>query len=159
MMNLFCVKCSKRALRLNGEFSIVVSNTAQGGEALVAQEKPDLIILDNVMPGRNGSELAKQLKKKDSEARSIPIIILSGKGEMVYQKKTDEFKWMPNNPATKTRGELPDAKGAEALAKAFGVDDYVSKPFKMETLLEVIQDVLKRTRKVEEEKTTEEPPI
>ena len=150
----------KTRLQANGEFSVVVSHTALGGEAMVAQENPDLIILDNVMPNRSGADLAKQLKKKDSEARKIPIIILSGKGEMVYQKKTNEFKWVPNNPVVKTRGQLPDIRGAEALANAYGVDDYVSKPFKMETLLEVIHEVLKKTCKAtEEEKPAEEPPI
>ncbi|OGX30373.1 MAG: hypothetical protein A2787_04560 [Omnitrophica WOR_2 bacterium RIFCSPHIGHO2_01_FULL_48_9] len=147
-------------LEKTGEYTVVTSNTAQGGEALVSQHRPDLILLDNVMPGRNGSDLALRLKKKDSEFRKTPIIIVSGKGEMVYQKKNGEFKWLPNSPIVKTRGQLADVKGAEALAQAYGVDDYVAKPFKMEILLEVVQEVLKRTRKVTgEDKPPEEAPI
>jgi len=141
----------KEKLEATGEFSVTTLTDPNGAEAKVQQMKPDLILLDNVMPGRMGSDIAKKLKAKGSETRSIPIIIVSGKGEMVYVKKTDEFKWMPNAPLVKTRGPLPEAKGAEALAKAFGVDDYVAKPFKIEILIEVIKDVMARTRKVEEE--------
>ncbi len=140
----------KEKLDATGEFTVTTSTDPKNAENLVKEIQPDLILLDNIMPGRNGSDIAKQLKKKDSEFRRIPIIIVSGKGEFVYQRKSHEFKWMPNNPIVKTRGPLPDVRGAEALAKAFGVDDYVAKPFTMEVLIQVIKEVYQRTRKVEE---------
>ena len=142
----------KQKLEATGEYSVTVLNDPAKVEAAVQQSKPDLILLDNVMPGRMGSDVAKKLKQKGSEARGIPIIMVSGKGEFVYMKKGDEFKWMPNAPIVKTRGTLPDAKSAEALAQAFGVNDYVAKPFKVEILIDVIKDVLACTHKVEEDK-------
>ncbi len=149
----------KEKLSATGEFEVTVLTDATKAEATVNQMKPDLVLLDNVMPGVMGSEIAKKLRQKGSETRGIPIIMVSGKGEFVYTKKGDEFKWMPNSPIVKNRGTLPDAKGAEALAQAYGVNDYVAKPFKIEVLIEVVKDVLARTRKVEEDKKDEEPLI
>ena len=148
----------KEKLDATGEFSVTIHQDPNSVEAKVLQMKPDLILLDNVMPGRMGSDIAKKLKQKGSETRGIPIIVVSGKGEMVYVKKTNECKWSPNNPIVKARGPIPDVKGAEATAQALGVDDFVAKPFKIEVLIEVIQDVIKRTRKSDEE-VKEEPPI
>lgn len=141
----------KQKLEATGEYAVTVVTDATKAEASALQLKPGLILLDNVMPGRMGSEIAKVLKKKGSETRGIPLIMVSGKGEFIYHKKINDFKWEPNNPAVKTRGVLPEAKGAEALAQAFGVDDYVAKPFKIETLLDVIKDVLARFKPAEEE--------
>ena len=140
-------------------YEVLTAILGEEGFEKACTEMPDLILLDNVLPGRLGSDLVLKLRKKDSEFRKTPIIIVSGKGEMIYQKKSNEFKWLPNNPITKTRGQLPDVRGAEALAQAYGVNDYVAKPFKIEILLEVVQEVIKKTRKVTEEKTIEEPPI
>lgn len=142
----------KLKLEATGEFSVSTSTTAQGGEDWVSREKPEIILLDVVMPERSGWDLAKQLKRKDSPHRRIPIILISGKGEMIFQKKTGEFKWQPNHPLVKNREKLPDAKGAEALAQAYGVDDFINKPFKIELVIEVIKEVFERTRK----KTKEE---
>lgn len=137
----------KMKLEATGEFTVVTSTTAQNGETLVANEQPDMILLDVVMPGRSGWDLAKQLKKKSSAFRRIPIIIASGKAEMLFQKKTGEFKWTPNNPLAKGREALPDVKGAEASTQAYGVDDFISKPFKAEVVIEVLKEVYQRTRK------------
>ena len=77
---------------------------------------------------------------------------------MVFNKRKDEFKWTPNADIVKNRGDIPDAKGAEALAEAYGVEDYVAKPFTTDLLIQVITDVLKRVKKrktVEEEQQPE----
>lgn len=147
----------KQKLEATGEYAVTVLTDQSKTEATVAQLKPGLILLDNVMPGRMGSEIAKILKKKGSETRGIPLIMVSGKGEFIYHAKGNDFKWEPNSPIVKTRGTLPDAKSAEELAKAFGVDDYVAKPFKAELLLDVIKDVLARFRPVEEETKGDDP--
>ena len=141
----------KAKLESAGDYTVVVSMTAQGGEDIAAREMPDLILMDVVMPGRSGWDLAKSLKKKNSPVRRTPIVIISGKGEMIFQKKTVDFKWTPNNPLAKTREQLPDVRGAEASALAYGVEDFIAKPFRLEVLVEVVQEVLKRFRKVEKE--------
>ena len=136
----------KNNLEAAGEFEVTgVSNPATA-EQTIKQVRPDLILLDVVMPGRKGTDIVAALRK-DPEFRRTPIIIISGKGEMVYNKKKNEFKWEPNNKLAKERGQLPDAKGAEALAAAYGVNDYISKPFTTDILLEVINDVLAKSKK------------
>ena len=57
--------------------------TASSGEqalATVAQQPPDLILLDATMPGIDGYQVARRLKANPSTA-NIPIIMLSGQGE------------------------------------------------------------------------------
>ena len=136
----------KTNLEDTGEFEVLTCSDPKQAEAFVRQHMPSIILMDVVMPGLKGSEIATALKKSP-DTKKIPIIIVSGKGEMIFDRKKNEFKWQPNNPLAKQRGQLPDAKGAEALAAAYQVDDYISKPFTTELLLEVIKDVLARYRK------------
>lgn len=136
----------KSNLEDTGEYTVATSTNPETAESFIKQEAPNLLLLDNVMPKRKGGDIVKALKK-DPELKRLPIIMVSGKGEMVFDKKKQEFKWMPNNPLTKDRGTLPDVKGAEALSQAYGVDDYVSKPFATELLIEVIKDVLQKKAK------------
>ena len=138
----------KLNLQDTGQFEVTTLSNPLDAEKVIAQVMPDLILMDVVMPGRKGNEIVQALKKNDA-TKKIPIVMVSGKGEMVFNKGKNEFKWLPNNPLAKQRGELPEAKGAEALAQAYGVVDYVAKPFTTELLMEVINDVLKRTGKAE----------
>jgi len=80
------------------------------------------------MPKRKGSDVVIALRKSP-EFKSVSIIMVSGKGEMIFDTRKKDFIWKPNNPAVKDRGSLPAAKGASDLAEAYGVDDYVAKPF------------------------------
>jgi DNA-binding response OmpR family regulator len=48
--------------------------------AKVTSEKPDLILLDLIMPGKNGFEVLEELKKNDT-LKKIPVIILSNLGQ------------------------------------------------------------------------------
>src|SRR3989338_5758846 len=82
----------KGNLEETGEFEVVTSSDALQGEALCRQEKPDLILLDNVMPQKKGSDIVKALKKS-ADTREIPIVMISGKGEMIYLKKKGQFQW------------------------------------------------------------------
>ena len=136
----------KGNLEDTGSFEVVTTSKPQEAEDIIRRENPDLILLDVVMPGRSGQEVVASLKKQN-DLKKIPIIMVSGKGEMVFDKRKNEFKWLPNNPMAQSRGKLPDAKGAEALSEAYGVNDYVSKPFNTDLLVQVINDVLERTKK------------
>ncbi len=84
--------------------------------------KPDLILLDWMLPGLSGVEFARRLQR-DEESRNIPIIMLTARGE-----------------------EESKLKGFEA-----GVDDYVTKPFSTQELLARIRAVLRRARPPEPE--------
>jgi len=137
------VKCN---LEEKGNYEVATLSDPKQAESFVKQEMPDIILLDVVMPERRGPDVVIALKK-DNDLKRIPIVMVSGKGEMVYNKKKDDFKWIPNSQLVKERGELPDVKGAEALAEAYSVDDYISKPFATDLLIQVLEEVLKRTKK------------
>ncbi|HEY8965602.1 MAG TPA: response regulator [Candidatus Methylacidiphilales bacterium] len=78
-------------------------------------EKPDLIVLDLMLPEMNGLEVCKALKKEDATA-SVPIIMLTAKTE-----------------------EVDRIVGLE-----LGADDYVAKPFSPRELVLRVKSVLRR---------------
>ena len=92
-----------------------VTTAADGKEALqrIIREKPDLILLDIMMPTMNGYQVCRELKG-NADTSSIPILMLTAKSQ-----ESDKF-W-----------------GKEA-----GADDYVTKPFDMEELMEKIGGLL-----------------
>jgi two-component system alkaline phosphatase synthesis response regulator PhoP len=92
-----------------------VVTALDGEQALekVAQQKPDLIVLDIMMPKLDGYETCKVLKSRE-ETRDIPVILLSAKGRNVDQKTGFEV----------------------------GADDYITKPFSPRKLVERINAIL-----------------
>jgi two-component system alkaline phosphatase synthesis response regulator PhoP len=90
--------------------------TALDGEQALDKaraEKPDLIVLDIMMPKLDGYETCKRLKA-DESTKNIPVILLSAKGRNVDQKVGFEV----------------------------GADDYITKPFSPRKLVERINAVL-----------------
>lgn len=90
-------------------------------EAL-AEELPELILLDIMLPGEDGMEILKKLKASPV-TKDIPVIMLTAKG-----------------------AEYDKVMGLDA-----GADDYVTKPFGMMELVSRIKAVLRRTGKRQEE--------
>ncbi len=92
-----------------------VVTALDGEQALekVAQQKPDLIVLDIMMPKLDGYETCKALKSKP-ETKDIPVILLSAKGRNVDQKTGFEV----------------------------GADDYLTKPFSPRKLVDRINAIL-----------------
>ncbi len=132
---------TKSNLEFSGKFDVVTLNDPLKIEETVIQEKPDVILLDVVMPQRKGNEIALALKS-NPQTKDVPIVMVSGRGEMVYHKKKDAFKWEPNRKVVAERGDLPEGRSAESLSEAYGVDDYVAKPFSTQVLMDVIENVL-----------------
>jgi two-component system phosphate regulon response regulator PhoB len=97
---------------------MVVSTAADAQEALlrISESRPDIILMDWMMPGVSGIELTRRLRR-DSYTEDIPIIMLTA-------KVTEDDK----------------VAGLEA-----GTDDYVIKPFSPRELLARIRAVLRRT--------------
>lgn len=58
---------------------VLAAASAEDGIALAKQEKPDLILMDVILPGMNGFQATRALTR-DSETAHIPIIIVSTKG-------------------------------------------------------------------------------
>ena len=102
-------------LQRNG-FEVVCAFNGNEAVDVARKEKPDLIVLDLMLPGIDGTEVARRLKA-DSLTNSIPIIMLTAKGE-----ETDVV-----------------------VGLTLGADDYVTKPFSMKILLARLNSVLRRT--------------
>jgi two-component system phosphate regulon response regulator PhoB len=109
------------ALR-KGEYEPAHAGDAREAQAAIAERVPDLILLDWMLPGTSGIELARRWRK-DQLTREIPIIMLTARGE-----------------------ENDRVGGLEA-----GVDDYVVKPFSARELLARIRAVLRRSRDDDED--------
>lgn len=103
-------------LTLSGHYQVFQAKDGKSGLDLVQQKMPDLVICDYMMPAMNGREFCKTLKK-DILLRHIPVIMLTGKGEVQDR-----------------------ISGIEA-----GADDYMIKPFDPDELLVRIKSILKRT--------------
>ncbi|NOX75016.1 MAG: response regulator [Gammaproteobacteria bacterium] len=61
-------------------FAVITANSGEDGVEKSKSEKPDLILMDVVMPGMNGFQAARQISS-DPETSSIPIIIVSTKDQ------------------------------------------------------------------------------
>jgi DNA-binding response OmpR family regulator len=94
------------------------------GLDLVQREKPDLVLLDLMLPKLDGVELCKALKS-GTTTRSIPIIMVTAREE-----------------------ESDIVEGLD-----LGADDYVTKPFSTKELMARVQSVLRRTDKFNQQDT------
>ena len=109
-------------LRYNLEREGFAVLEAQDGDEAVTQareQKPDLVLLDWMLPLVSGIEVCRQLRRHP-ETRAIPIVMLTARGE-----------------------EGDKLRGLDS-----GADDYVTKPFSPSELIARIRAVLRRTRPV-----------
>jgi two-component system phosphate regulon response regulator PhoB len=109
------------ALR-KGDYEPAHAGDAREAQAAIADRVPDLILLDWMLPGTSGLELARRWRQ-DALTREVPIIMLTARGE-----------------------ENDRVGGLEA-----GVDDYVVKPFSARELLARIRAVMRRAREDDED--------
>ena len=96
-----------------------VSSSSNGEEALssIKEKKPDLVLLDWMLPDLSGIKICQYLKQ-DEKVKNIPIIMLTAKGE-----------------------EEDKVKGLNT-----GAEDYMTKPFSFPELLARIKSLLKRVK-------------
>ncbi len=99
----------------DSDFSLLEAEDAEQAQLLIIKERPDLILLDWMLPGMSGLELAQRLKK-DEFSQEIPIIMLTARGE-----ENDRIRGLDS-----------------------GADDYVTKPFSPRELMARIKAVLRR---------------
>ena len=93
---------------------------AESARLVLERRKPDLILMDWMLPGLSGVEFARRLRS-NIETREVPIIMLTAKGE-----ETDKVR-----------------------ALDIGSDDYITKPFSTKELLARIRAVIRRTSQKE----------
>jgi len=86
-------------------------------EQLVAEEPPDLVILDWMLPGVSGIEICRRLRARE-QTRRLPILMLTARGE----------------ESERVRG------------LSIGADDYVTKPFSLPELLARVRSLIRRAR-------------
>ncbi len=98
------------------EYTVLEAGDAQEAHSLIVDKKPDLILLDWMLPGTSGIELARRLKRNEV-TQDVPIIMLTAKGE-----------------------EDNKIQGLEV-----GADDYITKPFSPRELVARLKAVLRRT--------------
>lgn len=134
----------KENLENTGAFIVVTATNPSDAEKICESENPNVILLDIVMPERNGTEIIKSLKNNPS-FQKIPIVVMSGLGELVYKKNERKWKWLPNRPVVFRRGEVVHERIPRLAADAYGVEGYIAKPFTTTELLSTINDALKYT--------------
>ncbi len=107
-------------LRYNLEregFRLIEARDGEEALVLAKEEKPDLILLDWMLPLMSGLEVCRQLRRAP-ENREVPIILLTARGE-----ETDKIRGLDS-----------------------GADDYITKPFSPAELIARIRAVLRRTQ-------------
>jgi len=96
-----------------------VTTAANGEQALkiIAQKMPALVLLDLMLPGLNGLEICRSLKK-DPQTAAIPIMMVTAKNE----------------------------ESDVVIGLELGADDYIIKPFSMKVLVARVHAVLRRRK-------------
>ncbi len=96
-------------------FGVVTAANGSDGLSVVQREKPDLVLLDLLLPGVDGLDVCRHLRAKP-ETADIPIIMVTAKGE----------------------------ESDVVLGLGVGADDYLQKPFSPRELIARIRAVLRR---------------
>jgi DNA-binding response OmpR family regulator len=102
-------------------FDVVGANGGVQGLKAIREHKPDLVLLDLMMPEMDGWQVYQQLKA-DVDTENIPVIVVTAKAQNI------------------------DKVLGLHIAK---VDDYIPKPFSLEELVSRVEMVLKRSAKTQ----------
>ncbi|WP_020680664.1 response regulator transcription factor [Marinobacterium rhizophilum] len=94
-------------------FDVVTAGDGEAALQRVAEQRPDLILLDISLPGLSGFEVLERLRAQPEHAR-LPIIMLTAHGREVEREK----------------------------GLALGADDYITKPFSTRALVDKVQALL-----------------
>jgi len=103
-------------LRKEG-YDVRTARDGDEAELELAEEVPDLILLDWMMPGASGLELARRIRKRSS-TREVPVIMLTARGD-----EEDVIR-----------------------ALDVGADDYINKPYSVSELLARVRSILRRSK-------------
>ena len=101
----------------SGGYTVVTAKDGNEGLELFVKEKPDLILLDIMLPNMNGYQMLQRLKEKTkqrgAERVKPPVVVITAKGE-----------------------------GVKDLFEMEGITDYIVKPFESKDLLDRIKKAL-----------------
>ena len=115
------LNATETVLKSNSSYEIITATNGNIGLQMARDEKPDLILLDIIMPVEDGFTAAEQLKK-DEELSSIPVLMLT-------------------SYASKGAGtSIPRSRGME-----LEYEDYIDKPVSPQDLLAAVDKHLKKS--------------
>ena len=103
-------------LSMNG-FEVERASTGRGALKAIEESRPDLVVLDVMLPDLNGFDVTKRLRQAEGAGTKIPVIFLTAR----------------DTTADKVEG------------LRLGSDDYMTKPFSIEELVERVKAVLRRS--------------
>jgi DNA-binding response OmpR family regulator len=109
------LKLARTRLEASG-YKVLTLDSGDHAVEFAKCEKPDLVLLDIVMPGKNGCQVCKELKA-DKDTGSIPVIVFTA--------------------------QYPEEEYVKTNMEEIGADDYVLKPFDAQTLLAKIKFLIK----------------
>ena len=108
------IKLVREVLWLSG-FHVVGITTGQEGLDIMREQKPELLLLDLMMPEMSGTDVYREMKN-DEDLKDIPVIVISAR------IPTDNYIIAANLPP---------------------VEDYITKPFDLNRLIRSIKQILK----------------
>ncbi|MEL6927792.1 MAG: response regulator [Cyanobacteria bacterium J06600_6] len=109
-----------------GNFDIIEAKDGLEGFSLIRSENPNLIMLDFLLPKMSGWEVYQEIQKQ-SQYRSIPLVLMSGRKEEVTDKITEPFEFF----------------------------SFVEKPFDRDQLVEAIREAMMKAKKQPQSLATE----
>lgn len=108
-------------------YDVECASCGEEGLKKVGEQRPDLILLDLMLPGIDGLEICRRLREEETTS-DVPVIMLTARGE---------------------EGDV--IRGLE-----LGADDYVTKPFSIKVLLARIEAVLRRRSRLSDNEKPEQ---
>lgn len=99
-------------------YEVLRADSGEKAVALLEQERPDIVLLDQMLPGLDGLGVLKKMRANESMS-DIPVIMVTARSE-----------------------EIDKIIGLE-----LGADDYITKPFSMRELLARVKALLRRTKR------------
>jgi len=109
-----------------GNFEVLEAKNGVEGLNLIRQERPNLIMLDFILPKMSGWEVYQQIQGQD-DLDLIPLVVMSGRKEEVTEKLPEPFKFF----------------------------EFIEKPFEQKQLIEAIKSAMVKAKQKEQEKQRE----
>ena len=100
-----------------GKFEIVEAKDGVEGLNLIRKERPNLIMLDFILPKKSGWDVYQEIEK-DSQLQTIPLVVMSGRKEEVTSKIQEPFEFF----------------------------EFIPKPFDQKQLIAAIQSAMKKSK-------------
>ena len=128
------------ALEANG-YEAVTAEDGDDGFQKVQDEKPDLILLDVMMPKKTGFVLFKQLRRKD-EFKDIPVIMLTAVAEVLEEDESQAEGETTERPFDSLRDSLRKAIAKMRDEGLVRPEVFMDKPIDPENLIEEVRRLI-----------------